>query len=155
MVPVMWILWKLVLSADRLHQWKYSENFPPPTQSDHNFASFAFFTALLTPLLIGLLAGIIAHYRKCQAYWPVIETVIAASVYLMFIVGMFTLPEVMLSGLAGAYLLMGGVIAAVLINTGACVHQRKWGKFANSVVVLIGGMLFLYWLNAFIIYVDT
>ena len=152
-------MWKLVLSADRLHKWKYSENFAPPTQSDYNFAAIVFYTALLTPLLIGLIAGIIAHYRKYQPWWPVIETVIVVSVYVIFIVAATTRLEILenlaIAGLLGASCLMGGVIVAVLINTGACVRKRNWGKFANSVMVFGGGMLYLFWLYAFIIYVDT
>ena len=87
MIPVMLILWKLVLSADRLHAWKYSENAAPPTQSDHSFAGLVFMIALLTPLLIGLVAAIVAHHKKYQPCWPVLETVIVASTFLMFMTG--------------------------------------------------------------------
>ena len=119
MIPVMLILWKLVLSADCLHAWKYSENAAPPTQSDHSFAAFAFFTALLTPLLIGLIAAIIAHYKKCRPYWPILETVVVASVYLMFIVVMgfsklflMKFEHMAVIGIVGASCLVGGVVRA-------------------------------------------
>ena len=161
MAPVMLILFKLVLSADRLHAWKYSENIGTPTQSDHSFAALAFFTALLTPLLIGLMAAIIAHQKKSRPCWPIPETVIVASIYLMFIIGAFFTNHFMkvehlaVIGIVGVSCLMGGVVVVVLINLGACVRQRNWGKFANSVLVFIGGMLYLSWLYAFVIYVDT
>ncbi len=162
MIPVMLILWKLVLSADRLHAWKYSENFAHPTQSDHAFAALAFYTALLTPLLIGLTAAIVAHHKKCQPCWPILETVAVVSVYLMFIIGalfqnrFMNVSELLLvTGIAGASCLMGGVIVVALLNLGACVRQRNWGKFANSALVCSGGMLYLFWLYAFVIYVDT
>lgn len=161
MIPVMLILWKLVLSADRLHAWKYSENFDPPTQSDRSFAAFAFFAALLTPFLIGLIAAIIAHYRKYRPCWPILETGIVATIYLMFMTGtIFTdflmeIGDMAVIGFVGASCLMGGVIVLVLTNMGACVQQRNWGKFAHSALVLLGGMLYLFWLYAFVIYVDT
>ena len=161
MIPVMLILWKLVLSADRLHAWKYSDNISPPTQSDYSFAALAFFTALLTPLLVGLIAAIIAYYKKYQSCWPLLETVIVASVYLLFSIAAIY-PDVLskVSGMAdagviGSSCLMGGVIVVILINMGACVRQRNWGKFTNSVMVFIGGILYLFWLYAFVIYVDT
>ena len=58
-------------------------------------------------------------------------------------------------GIVGASCLVGGVVAVVPMNLEPCVRQRNWGKFANSVLVLIGAMLYLFWLYAFIIYVDT
>ena len=161
MVPVMLILWKLVLSADRLHAWKYSENVAHPTPSDHNFAALAFFTALLTPLIIGLTAVIIAHHKKYKPCWPILETIIMAFIFLMFMIGVFfqnlftNISDLAVIGIVGASCLMGGVIVVVLINLGACVRQRSWGKFANSALVFIGGMLYLFWLYAFVIYVDT
>lgn len=141
MAPVMLILFKLVLSADRLHAWKYSENIDPPTQTDHTFAAFAFLTALLIPLLIGLTAAIIAHHKKYRPCWPILETAIVASIYLMFMIGVIFQNLVMkveymaVIGIAGASCLMGGVVVTVLINLGACVRQRNWGKFTNSVLV--------------------
>ncbi|MBM4104058.1 MAG: hypothetical protein FJ263_08410 [Planctomycetes bacterium] len=157
MIPVMLILWKLVLSADRLHAWKYYENIAPPTQSDYAFAALVFFASLLTPILIGIIAAIVAHHKKCEARWPVLETVIVVSIYL--IIGVISQnlvsPTMEVIGIAGASCLMGGVIVTALINLAACVRQRKWVKFVNSAMVFIGGELYLLWLYAFIIYIDT
>jgi hypothetical protein len=164
MIPVMLVLWGLVLSADRLHGWKYSENIAPPTQSDYTFAAVVFFASLLTPLFFGLIAAIVAYYKKYRACWPLLEIGIVASIYLMFITGavfknLFTKIEyieyVAVIGIVGASCLVGGVIVTVLINAGACVRQRSWGKLASSVLVFLGGMLYLFWLYAFIIYIDT
>ena len=161
MAPVMLILWKLVLSADRLHAWKYSENFARPTQSDQAFAALAFYTGLLTPLLIGLAAAIIAYRKKYKPCWPILETVAVACIFLMFITGalfqnlFMKVSDLAVIGIAGASCLMGGVIVVALLNLGACVRQRNKGKFANSASVFVGGMLYLFWLYAFIIYVDT
>jgi hypothetical protein len=54
-----------------------------------------------------------------------------------------------------ASLLIGGVVVVSLLNLGACVRQRMWGKSALSTMVFCSGMLYLFWLNAFIIYIDT
>ena len=161
MIPVMLILWKFVLSADRLHAWKYSENIAPPTQSDLSYAALAFFTALLTPLLIGLVVAFIAHPKKYRPCWPILETVIVASIYLMFITGavlsslFMKLEHISVIGIVGASWLMGGVVVVIVMNIEACVRRRNWGKFVNSVLVFLGGMLYLFWLYSFVIYIDT
>jgi hypothetical protein len=142
-MPVMLILWRMVLLADRLHAWKYNEQSDPPTQSDYTFAALVFFPSLLTPLFFGLIAAFVAYYKKYRACWSLLETGAVASIYLMFIAGavfknLFMKNEyVAVIGIVGASCLVGGVIVTVLINAGACVRQRSWGKLANSVLVFL------------------
>ena len=54
-----------------------------------------------------------------------------------------------------ASLFVGGAVVASLLNLGACVRQHMWGKFALSAVAFCAGMLYLLWLNFFIIYIQT
>ena len=104
---------------------------------------------------------IIAHHKKYKPCWPILETFIMAFIFLMFMIGVFfqnlimNISDLAVIGIVGASCLIGGVIVVVLINLGACVRKRSWGKFANSALVFIGGMLYLFWLYAFVIYVDT
>ena len=163
MAPVMWGLLQLVIWADRLHAWQYSPNYAPPATADFTRAAVVFWGTLLTPIFVGLVAAIVAFRRKYPPRWPVLEMTIVAIPYLLLAMGSLTggLYKSNWVGVAfrhainGAYLLIGGAVVLALLNMGACVHQRMWGKFALFAVVLSGGMLYLFWLNTFIIYIDT
>jgi hypothetical protein len=63
--------------------------------------------------------------------------------------------RVVVSVIFAANLLMGGVVVMVCQNAGACIRQRKWGRLGVSAIPFLGGMIYLCWLYAFIIYVDT
>jgi hypothetical protein len=54
-----------------------------------------------------------------------------------------------------ASVLVGGAVAAAGYNAGASVLQRTWGKLAVSMLTICAGMLYLFWLSGFIIYIDT
>lgn len=163
MAPVMWALWRLVLSADRLHAWHYSESYPPPAPADYTYAAFAFWTALLTPAVMGLVAAVMAFRRKHPPCWPAIEIVIVAIPYLAMGIGSLTgvlyesnsAADACWLAIMWACLFVGGAIVVTLLNLGACMRQRMWGKFALSAGLFCAGTLYLFWLNSFIIYIDT
>jgi hypothetical protein len=163
MVPVMWGLLQLVISADRLYAYLYSDGFAPPTPADYARAAVTFWGALLTPVLVGLGAAVVAFRRKYPPRWPFLEMAIVAFPYLGFAAGSLggflyksnSAGHACWYAMMGAYLVVGGAVVVSLLNLGACVRQREWGKFALSSVVLCAGMLYLLWLNAFIIYIDT
>lgn len=150
MAPVMWALWRLVLSADRLHGWHYSENIPPPTDADKAFAALVFWAGALTPALIGLAAGVWAFRRELAPRWPVLEMAVAALPFAVLASGLMSERAIMI-----ASLLAGGTVVSALMNLGACARHGDWRKGAASAAAVLGGMLYLLWLYAFIIYVDT
>ena len=163
LAPVMWALWRLVLWADRLHKWQYNPNVPPPTTSDYTRAAITFWVALLTPVVIGLAAAVIAFCRKQPSRWPVIEMIVVAFSWLIPITGQWTgaiysptwVSSVFFHAIVTAYLLAGGAVVSSCSNAGTCVGQRTWGRLVLSTMVLCVGLLYLFWLNLFIIYVDT
>jgi hypothetical protein len=163
MAPVMWGLLQMVIWADRLHAWQYSPEYAPPTATDFTRAAVVFWVALLTPITAGLVAAVVAFRRKYLPRWPVVEMVIVAFPYLAIATGELS-GVLYRSHSAGnafwyaimwASLLVGGAVVVSLLNLGACVRERMWGKSALSTVVFGSGMLYLFWLNAFVIYIDT
>jgi hypothetical protein len=164
MIPVMWVLWRQVLSADCLYLWNYSaHDLAPPTEADYTRAAITFWGALLTPVFVGLVAAIVAYRRKHAPSWPVLETIVVALPYLViamahmsgFLYDEAATGNACLSAIILAYLCIGGVVVVSILNIGACARQRVWRKLALSVVPICGGMFFLFWWNAFIIYIDT
>jgi hypothetical protein len=164
MAPVMWGLLQTVIWADRLHAWQYSSEYAPPGAADSTRAAVVFWGALLTPMCVGLVAAVMAFRREEPPSWPVIEMVIVAFPYLAVTTG--SLSGVLYTstgaGMAcwhaiimGAYLFVGGAVVMSLLNLGASVRRRMWGKCALSTLVFSSGALYLFWLNAFIIYIDT
>jgi hypothetical protein len=163
MAPVMWALWRLVASADRLFAWQYSDKYAPPTTADYTRAAITFWGALLTPVVVGSVAAVVAFRRKRPAHWSIPETCIAAIPLLALVLGICW-PSCLGSGWLGrllevvlfaAQFLLGGVIVMALLNLGACARRREWGKLVLSVLVSGGGMLYLLWWYAFIIYIDS
>ena len=164
MAPVMWVLWRLVLSADRLHAWQYNPDVAPPTTSDFSRAAITFWVALLTPVIVGLTAAAIAFRRKQPSRWPVLEMTVVALPYLIFMTaaltpGLGSLTSVsavfecaIACAIVALYLLVGGAVVLSCSNMAACVGQRTWGRLALSTMVLCAGLLYLFWLNFFIIY---
>ena len=153
MAPVMWVLWRLVLSADRLYAWQYNPNVAPPTTSDYTHASITFWGALLTPVVVGLTAAAIAFRRRQASRWPILETTVVAFPWLILMSG--RLSNVFLCAIVAGYLLVGGAVVLSCSNVAACVVQRTWGRLALSAMVLCAGLLYLFCLNFSIIYVDT
>ena len=49
----------------------------------------------------------------------------------------------------------GGLVTSALFNLGACVRHASWQKASLSALVICGGGLYLAWLYAFVIYIDT
>lgn len=172
MAPVMWALLQLAHWADRLFAWQYSpEYFSPPTAADFTRAAIVFWGALLTPIFIGLVAAIVAFRKKYQPRWPILESLIVAFPYLPTGISLLSdsfhqsntggntffhaILTAFFSAILWACLLVGGAIVICLLNLGACIRQRTWGKCAVVVVVLFAGVLYLFWLYSFIIYIDT
>lgn len=163
MAPVMWVLWRFVVSADRLYAWHYSEGYAPPTPADYTYAAIAFWTALLTPALVGSVTAFIAFRRKYRADWPFLELTIVVIPWLTGVTGELThalyssqwVGTALWQIISRASLLVGGAVVISCLNIGACVSRRKWGRLALSALVFCAGMLYLLWLNAFIIYLDT
>ena len=163
MAPVMWALWRFVRSADRLHAWQYSDEYSAPTPADHTYAALAFWMAVLTPILVGLVAAMAAFRRKYRAQWPVLEMTLVAIPWLTLVTGEVTgalyrsdwVGTALWQVVSGACLVLGGVVAISGLNMGACMSRRTWGRLALSAVVLCAGTLYLFWFNAFILYVDT
>ena len=162
MAPVMWALWRLVLSADRLYAWHYSENYLPPTQADYAYAAIVFWGALLTPVTVGLVMAVVTFRREGTARWPIAETCIVAVPLLALSSGLVHpladdtwLGNLLLGVLLWANFVVGGVVVTALLNLGACLRHRGWGRLALSALVSCGGTVYLLWLYAFIIYIDT
>ena len=163
MIPVMWGLLQLVISADRLYGWQYSESIPRPTAADYTRAAVTFWGALLTPLLVGLVAAVVAFRRKYTPHWSVPETVIVAFPYLavaLGTLGAFLYKSTSLGSactyvMTWACLLVGGAVVVSLFNLGTCVRLRMWKKFTLSAFAFCAGTFYLLWLYAFIIYIDT
>jgi len=163
MAPVMCGLLQLVIWADRLHAWQYSSNFAPPTTADFTRAAVVFWGALLTPIAVGLVAAVMAFRRKYPPRWPVLEIAAVAFPYLAIATGSLTgvLYKSNIAASACWYTIMwaclfvGGAVVVSLLNLGASVRERMWGKSALSALALCTGTLYLFWLNVFIIYIDT
>jgi len=163
MAPVMWGLMQFVVSADHLHDWHYSHDCAPPTPADLAYAAIGYWTATLAPLAVGLGTAIVAFFREHRAKWPVVETAIIAFTWLALVTGDVThaiyrtnwIGAILGLIIIWACLPIGGAVVMSCLNTGACVRGHKWGRLALSAVVICGGILYLMWLNAFIIYIDT
>ncbi len=163
MAPVMGVLWWLVLSADRLHAWQYYPDVAPPTASDYTRAAITFWGALLTPVVVGLTAAAIAFRRKQPARWPVLEMTVVAFPYLILMMGALTggipssnwLSPFLLCAIFAPYLLVGGAVVSSCSNMAACVAQRSWGRLALSALLFCAGLLYLFWFNFFILYLET
>ena len=164
MAPVMWGLLQLVISADRLYAWQYNQDSVlPPTAGDYTRAAVTFWGASLTLLLVGLVAAVVAFRRKHLPHWSVPEMVIVAFPYLALALGSLrgdlyksnSVGSACWSVMFWACLFVGGAVVVSLFNLGACVRQRMWGKFALSIGTFCAGMLYMLWLYAFIIYIDT
>jgi hypothetical protein len=164
MAPVMWALWRLVLSADRLHAWRYSGGeLPPPAPMDYTYAAIAFWGALLTPVVVGLVAAVVAFRRSRPAHQPIAESCVVAIPLVVLLQGILwpSFPDsgwlgMLLWGiLLGAQFLLGGVVVMALQNLGACARHHNWRRLSLSTLVVCGGMLHLFWLYAFVIYIDT
>jgi hypothetical protein len=157
MAPVMYALWWLVFSADRLFAWQYSDKFDPPTTADYVRAAVTFWGALLTPVGVGLTAAIVTFRRDRRAQWPIAESCIVAIPLLALLQGLLwpsSLNELW-GLLLGAQFVLGGVAVMALQNLGACARDHYWGRLSLSLLVAFGAMLHLFWLYAFIIYIDT
>ena len=162
MAPVMWAFWQFVLSADRLHAWQYSDKYPPPTQADYTYAAIVFWTALLTPLAVGLVTAVTSFRREYSPRWIVGEMSIVSIPFLVLVGdvlfyfhGTKWVDALLWPTLFVPSFVIGGIIVMTMLNLGACVRHRTWGKLALSALVLSGGTLYLFWLYAFVIYVDT
>ncbi|MBT5608760.1 MAG: hypothetical protein HN742_31865 [Lentisphaerae bacterium] len=165
MAPVMLVLFKLVCWADCLHAHNYDPyEIPPPTATDFTRAAIVFWGALLTPLVVGLVAAVVAFRRSRPAHRPIAESCIVAIPLLVLLQGILwpsTLPDSGCVGmlpwgiLLGAQFLLGGVVVMALQNLGACARHHNWRRLLLSTLVACGGMLHLFWLYAFIIYIDT
>ncbi len=162
MAPVMWVLWWLVLSADRLYKWQYNPDVAPPTASDYSRAAITFWGALLTPVVVGLTAAVIAFCRKQPSRWPVLEMAVVAFPCLILMTGLLgrglsgsNLESIFICAFFVAYLVIGGAVVSGCSNMAACVAQRTWGRLALSAMVLCAGLLYLFWFNFFILYLDT
>ena len=163
MIPVMWGLLQLAISAECKNICYYSEKYPPPTAADFARAAVVFWGALLTPIFVGLVAAFLAFRRKHPPRWPVFEIVIVAVPYLAMASGFLSgvlyksnfTGNACLFTIMWASLFVGGAVVVSLLNLGACVRQHMWGKFALSAVALCAGMFYLLWLDTFIIYINT
>jgi len=163
MAPVMWGLFRLVLWADRLHAWRYFQNYPPPTAADFTRAAVVFWASVLTPIVVGFVVAIVAFRRKYQPVWPILETGIIAVPYLSYIAGASL--GILYGERRTAYIfwfvilracvLVGGAVVATCLNLGACLRRGAWGRFALSAAAVCAGMFYLLWLSGFIIYIDT
>jgi len=158
MIPVMWGWLQLVISADRLFAWEYSSKYPRPTAADYTRAAVVFWGALLTPAIIGLATAIVAFRRKYAPRWPVLELCIVAFAYVSSYAGLSLYKGLWRYGddvVTGGYVLVGGAVVVALLDLGACLRQHFWGRAAISALALCGGMSYLAWLNAVILYLDT
>ena len=163
MVPVMWGLFRLVIWADRLHAWQYSQKYPPPTPTAFTRAAVVYWTSLLTPVLVGCVAAIMSFRRRNLAAWPVPEIVVIALPYVSFATGSLLdvlygsshLANILWLVMLWSCILVGGAVVATFSNLGASVCHRTWGKCALSLAAVCAGMLYLFWLSTFIIYIDT
>ncbi|MBN2561673.1 MAG: hypothetical protein JXQ75_12165 [Phycisphaerae bacterium] len=163
MAPVMWALLRLVVWADRLYAWQYSPRYAPPTPADYARAAVVFGMASLTPVLVGLAAAVAAFRRKYQPRWPILEAGVVACPYLALALtlwlGLLHKPNSPLRfvGVVAIWgsVFLGGAVVAASLNMGASLRQRTWGKCALSALAICAGVLYLLWLHAFIIYLDT
>ena len=149
MAPVMWGLLQMVIWADRLHAWQYSAEYAPPEAADFARAAVVFWGALLTPIFVGLVAAVMAFRREAPPSWPVVEMVIVAFPYLAIATGSLSgvLYTSTRAGMAswhaiimGAYLFVGGAVVVSLLNLGASVRRRMWGKSVLSTLVFSSGL---------------
>jgi hypothetical protein len=152
-----------VLLADRLFAWQYSDKFDPPTTADYVRAAVTFWGAFLTPAVVGLTAAIVTFRRDRRAQWPIAESCIVA-IPLLALLERLLWPSSLNEGwpamtlwglLLGAQFILGGVTVMALQNLGACARDYNWGRLSLSLLVAFGAMLHLFWLYAFIIYIDT
>lgn len=162
MIPLMWGWMRLVSDADRLYGWLYSEDIAPPTSADYRHAAVVFWGALLTPLVIGVVAAVVAFRQQHTARWPLTEAAITIVPLLALVAGVTGSPpgsgpvgQLVEAVLVGAHLLVGGGIVVALANVGACARHRRWGRLTLSGFVSSLGLLYLFWLYAFIIYINT
>jgi hypothetical protein len=168
--PAMWGLHHLVCWADRLYAWEYSDKYPPPTAEDFTRAAIVFWASFLIPLVTACVAAIVAFHRKSPSAWLLLESSIIALPYISLFVGMAmgvsgvspgtpraseVTESIVWFVMLWACVLVGGAVVAAGHNLGVCIRHRTWGRFAVSVVAIGAGMLYLYWLSAFIIYIDT
>ncbi len=162
MAPVMYGLFRLVCWADCLSAWHYSES-NPPTSADYIRAAIVFWGSLLTPLCIGLVTAVVAFRKQYPAHWSFGEMCIVGLPISVLIVGIVCPPfgDTNLTGRIIWYILLyanifvGGAIVLALFNVGTSIRHRKWGKLSLSILVCCAGLLYLFWLYAFIIYIDT
>jgi hypothetical protein len=158
----MYGLFRLVCWADCLYGWQYSPECEPPTAADYARAAIVFWGSLLTPLCIGLVAAVVAFRKRHPARWPWGELGIVGLPALVLLGGVIR-PfwddrwpgKILWYILVYANFLVGGAIVLALLNLGASLRRRKWGRLALSAVVFGAGLLYLFWLYAFIIYLDT
>ena len=166
MAPVMYGLFRLVCWADCLHSWQDSCKYDPlklATATEYTRAAIVFWGALLTPLVVGLIAAVVVFRRRHAAHWPIPELCLATiPVVMVLALGIWSpclgggwLGRFLMVVIFAAQFLLGGVIVMTLLNLGACARKREWGKLVLSVLVLSVGMLYLFWWYAFIIYIDT
>lgn len=162
MAPVMYGLFRLVCWADCLHGWRYSPECEPPAPADYTRAAVVFWGSLLTPLGVGLVAAAEAFRKRYPARWPWGELGIVGLPALVLLGGIIrpfwgnSWPgEILWHILIYANFLVGGAIVLALLNAGACLRHRKWGKLALSALSGVLGLLYLLWLYAFIIFLDT
>lgn len=161
MVPVMYILIKLVCWADVLHRFRYHpQRYPPPTDADFLRAAIVFWGSLAIPWVIGIVAGIVAFRKKYAARWSFAELIIVCIPMIILFCSILwpsalnnTFLAIIL--LFGAHFVVGGAVVMALLNIGAASRRRTWGKWVVSALVAAIGGLYLFWLYAFVIYIDT
>ncbi|MFH0825385.1 MAG: hypothetical protein V2B18_21750 [Pseudomonadota bacterium] len=162
MAPVMFGLFQLVCWADCLHAWQYSPKYDPPTTVDYVRAAIVFWGALLTPVCVGLVTAVVAFRKQYPARWPFGGMCIVVLPMLVLYGGVIWpfddnsfVGRILWFILSYSNFIAGGAIVMGLLNLGACIRHRKWGKLTLSALAFCVGWLYLFWLYAFIIYIDT
>ena len=164
MSPIMYGLFRLVCWADCLHTWHYSGGrIPPPTTADFTRAAIVYWAFLLIPVFIGCVAAFMSFQQRNSARWPLSEIGILAIPYATYATGLLLsilyrrslLESIVWFVIFYSCVLIGGAVVAAFSNLGACLFNRTWGKLSITMVVIAVGMIYLWGLSTFIIYIDT
>ena len=163
MAPVMGALFGLAVWADRLYAaFHFPQQYPPTTAADYTRAAVVFWFAALFPILVGLGTAVVAFRRKHAAIWPFVEMCIIAPLWLLSAANwLFNIQQrapwydkILFSCFLIFFFVFGGTIVTSMLNLGACVRHRKWGRFALSFFTFLGAALPAYWMYVVIIYFD-
>jgi len=150
MIPLMWMFFHMAISA------KYERSRPVLSPADRTRAAVVLWSAVATPAVMGLLAAGGAFRRKLAPRWPVLELGLIVLNYLGVVV-------MLLGSVAGAAgermvlwpaLLLGGVVVTALLNLGASLRERMWGKASVSALAVCAGLFHVAWLCSVILYLD-